>query len=220
MLIRAGHRGGLGRLVVAVGLGAAMVVAASCDRVEPPNEPRSAPVAEDDADLTSRTPVRAKVVTGQPMKRIVAWPDDAERDVVAREALSEAARVALDEAPVPMLAPPEPARLATAVITTGPHWAALSTNYDGLNLSLHVSGQAKVYEHIPRFDGTHTVRGHEAFVTQNEGIWSAAWIENGAAYSLELECSSPDLPECSGPETITELAESLSYVGGRGEVSQ
>lgn len=218
MFFHAGNRGVWGRWVVVLGLG--MTGSISCDRVESTNEPRTAPVADDDADLTSRKPVRAKVVSGQPMKRIVAWPDPAARDEVAREAFPESARIALDDSPVPMLAPPEPARLATAVVTTGPHWAALSTNHEGLNVSLHVSGQAKVYEHIPRFDGTHTVRGKEGFVTQNEGIWSATWIENGVAYSLEIECDDFEMPACSGPEPITELAESLIYVGGRGEASR
>ena len=215
-LFRASNRGVLSRVGVVLALGMFAAVAASCDRVEAPTEPRTAPVA-DDADLTASKPVRAKVVTGQPMKRIVAWPDPTTRDVASRDALPEAARIAIDDAPVPMLAPSEPDLLGTAVVTTGAHWAALSTNYDGLNVSLHVSGQAKVYEHIPRVDGTHTVRGKEGFVTQNEGVWSAAWIEHGVAYSLELECASPEAPACTGPETITELVESLTYVGGRGE---
>ena len=80
MLLRAGNRGVLGRFVVVLALG--MTGAISCDRVESTNEPRTAPVADDDADLTSRKPVRAKVVGGQPMKRIVAWPDPAEREAL------------------------------------------------------------------------------------------------------------------------------------------
>jgi hypothetical protein len=68
----------------------------------------------------------------------------------------------------------------------------------------------------PSLRGRHTLRGQEAWVTRNEGIWSASWIEHGVAYDLGIECAPVDAPPCHDPSELEALAEGLRYVGGRG----
>jgi hypothetical protein len=68
--------------------------------------------------------------------------------------------------------------------------------------------------------GPHTLREHEAFVSRNEGIWNATWIEHGVAYDLGLECAPVDAPPCDDQANVEALAEGLVYVGGREEVAR
>ncbi|MEZ4250284.1 MAG: hypothetical protein R3B99_18785 [Polyangiales bacterium] len=52
-------------------------------------------------------------------------------------------------------------------------------------------------------------RGFGAWDTVNEGIRSLAWEENGAAYTLEVECASPIDRRCTDEAFLRELADQL-----------
>jgi hypothetical protein len=137
-------------------------------------------------------------------------------DERAKSQLSEAARAELARAPVPMLVVDEPALLRAAVVTTGPHWAALSAKDGDLTVVLHGTRLAHDYPEIPEARGKSLVRGRPAFVTENEGIVSASWLEDGVAYSLELECFERSDARCQGDGHLLVLAERLRFVGGEG----
>jgi hypothetical protein len=137
-------------------------------------------------------------------------------DERARARLPEQARAEVDKAPVPLLVVDDVGLLRKAVITTGPHWAALSCRHDGITVSLHGTRLSHDYRDIPPAEGTARVRGQAAFITQNEGIWSASWPEHGVAYSLEVECERASDARCRDEHELLELAERLVYVGGEG----
>lgn len=209
-------------LVVSVVVGAFSAGGCDANPTAEPDETRSraAPVAGPD-ELTPSPPSRGRVLGGQTVSRIVAWPDSRTRDTTAYEGLNAAARRNIDDAPVPVLVPGDPELLASAVVTTGTHWAAVATAAAGQHVSIQISRQAKVYPHIKAAQGTHEVRGHAAFVTHNEGVWVASWIENGVAYNIELECADLKGAACQDSAAVVALAETLRFVGGRGgEVQQ
>jgi hypothetical protein len=144
----------------------------------------------------------------------VVWPAES-IDTVALAALSEQARGVIATSPVPAFVVAEGALLASAVVMAKSRWYAVSARADGVVVSLHASRAAHRYPHLPRAEGKQSVRGLPAFVTQNEQIWSAAWIEGGVAYSLELECVSLPDARCADDAHLMSLAARLAYVGGR-----
>jgi hypothetical protein len=168
-------------------------------------------------DLGLRTPSRGKTRGGERMQRTVQWPAADAKVAAAYEALDEASRAAVDQAPVPVLVPATGVELDKRRVMHGPNWAAFWGHREGVTITLHASGMARVFPGITPKAGPHTLRGREAFITRNEGIWAASWIEHGVAYDLQLECAPPDAPPCADPTTLEELAEGLVYVGGRGK---
>lgn len=172
-------------------------------------------------DLAVRPPSRGKVRGGERMQRTVRWPDPATRDLAAYEALDAGSREAIDRAPVPVLVPELAVPLDERRVMQGRQWAAFwGRRADAeavVTITLHASGMARVYPGLRPVPGSHTLRGREGFVSRNEGIWTATWIEHGVAYDLGLECAPVDAPPCDDPAGVEALAEGLVYVGGRDE---
>lgn len=139
-------------------------------------------------------------------------PIDAE--VLAR--LDGAARDAVAKAPVPVLVPRWEAELARAIVLAKEGYYAFSYRDEGVTVSLSGNRVAKVYPHVPPHRGTTTVRGQGGFVSQNEGIWAARWIEGGVSYALDVECASHTDSRCADEGYVRALAEKLAYVGGEG----
>ena len=192
----------------------ALACDASAPPPEPPTEPRGASASE---DLSARPPDRGPVRGGETMRRMVQWPDAQRRDATTYAALDDASKAAVDAAPVPVLVPALDVALDQRRVMQGPEWAAFWGQREGVTVSLHASRMARVLPGVRPLPGPQTVREQEAFVSRNEGIWSASWIEHGVAYALELECAPPDAPPCDDETALLEIAEGLVYVGGRGE---
>ncbi len=151
------------------------------------------------------------------MRRTVKWPQDHSRVLAAYEDLDGDSRLAVDEAPVPVLVPALGLALDQRKVMYGEQWAAFWGQREGLTVTVHASGMARVFPGLRPKPGTHTIREQPAFITRNEGIWAASWIENGVAYDLELECVPLDSPSCTDSSTLESVAEDLVYVGGRGQ---
>ncbi len=147
----------------------------------------------------------------------IAWPPATAVDLTARAMLPSSAQAAVERATVPVLVVNQPEALRRAIIIAKPLWVASSTGFDGITIAVSATRAAHRYRHLPPAQGRASIRGQPAFVTRNTGIWSAAWIENGAAYSLELECGSHPDPRCDDDRFLLELAARLSYVGGAGQ---
>lgn len=187
----------------------ASFVPLACAVAEPDVVPRSA----SEPALTA-TPKRQRgtVIGGEKVARAIAWPASP-RHEVARDRYDAKARAAIDRSPVPVLGPEDP--LARATMIVGAHWYALNVQGDGYTMHVDGSGQARVYPHIKTFERTHPMRSGDGFFTRNEGVWSATWIEHGAAYSFELECDRRVLKWCDDEAAILARVEALVYLGGQ-----
>jgi hypothetical protein len=115
-----------------------------------------------------------------------------------------------------MLVPSDPAWRGDARLHTGEGWATWVSGRAGATLDLTVSVQARLVGGVGAHTGDRRIRGLDARVTQNEGIWSVAWREHGAAYSMELLCDQPFVGLCRDDTAVVALTESLVFVGGKG----
>jgi hypothetical protein len=196
--------------VVAIAIAAAL---GSCDA--PPPEPSREPVArgaEGPSDLATPRSKKGAVIGGETVARAIAWPSSNEIDTVTRDALDGRSRAALDRAALPVLVPPDAAGRGTLVV--GESWFSFATRGDAYTVNVSGSARARLHHHVRRADPTHEIRGEGGFIGLNEGIWSLSWIENGAAYSLDLECDDPRADACADPNEALRIAQSLVYVGG------
>lgn len=121
------------------------------------------------------------------------------------------ARAAALEARLPVLLPADEELLATAVVTSGPHFVAWGADGDGVHVSLHGTDYQWVIGDAPPEPPTDSVRSRRAYVTQNEGIQMASWIEDGVAWALDVECDAVERDaRCASDTYVRELAESLA----------
>ncbi|MDB5221043.1 MAG: hypothetical protein JWO86_8970 [Myxococcaceae bacterium] len=156
----------------------------------------------------------------------VAWPALSTVDDGALLSLSKSGgrsdreiRALIARSPVPVLAPRE-LQLGSPTLVVEGEYFALTGRIDGATISLQGTRAAHRYEGIDPATGNRelarlngTARG---FVTTNEGIRTASWIENGAAYSVDVECSEAADARCHGDEFLLSVIAQLSYVGGSG----
>jgi hypothetical protein len=174
--------------------------------------------------------VSTSAVTVRPA---VAWPALATIDDGALLSLSKSGgrndreiRALIARSPVPVLAPRE-LQLASPTLVVEGEYFALTGRVDGATISLQGTRAAHRYEGIDPAPGNRelirvsagagsparTVRG---FVTTNEGIRTASWIENGAAYSVDVECNESADARCHGDDFLLSIVAQLSFVGGSG----
>jgi hypothetical protein len=157
----------------------------------------------------------------------VAWPALATIDDGALLSLSKSGgrndreiRALIARSPVPVLAPRELQLAAPTLVVEGEYFA-LTGRADGATISLQGTRAAHRYEGIdPATGNRELIRANNAtargFVTTNEGIRTASWIENGAAYSVDVECSESADARCHGDDFLLSIVAQLSYVGGSG----
>jgi hypothetical protein len=53
------------------------------------------------------------------------------------------------------------------------------------------------------------LRGVPVYVTENDGIKTATWIEKGTAYALDIECTSAKDTRCTSPDYIMSVLKGL-----------
>jgi hypothetical protein len=170
-------------------------------------------------DLRVRPPDRGKVRGGERMRRTVQWPADGVRDLGAYEGFDARSQAAIDAAPVPVLVPAPAVALDQRQVMHGPEWYAFWGQRGGdegttVTVTLQGSRMARVHPGVRPQAASHALRGQPAWVTRNEGIWSASFIEHGVAYDLGIECAPVDAPPCHDATELEALAEGLRYVGG------
>jgi hypothetical protein len=186
------------------------VILVACTPLERPLEEQQPPPQEAEPQ-EAQPPAIAHEVTDVE----VVWPTTAvDHDALAQLPAGSALVVA--RSPVPALVVNRERLLNDARVMAKARWYAVSTRGDGVTVSIHATQTAHRYPHLPVLQGPALVRGQAAFVTQNESIWSAAWIEGGVAYSLEVECDALPDPRCETDTFLLSLAAELTYVGGEG----
>lgn len=162
------------------------------------------------------TPQRGAIIGGEPIARAIDWPRVENVDHDIRSAFTTEELALVDGAPVPALVPANSAWLDEVTVTSGEHFFALSAKLRGQTLYIQGSDQARVYPSIRGGTPTEPLRSTLGYVSQNEGIWTADFIENGAAYTVELECADVEMVACQTDVTVRDITDGLVVVGGAG----
>lgn len=173
----------------------------------------AAPAAPSAAPLEQPSPAKP-AGDRVPVVKAVEWPSPARMDGTARQALTDAARRAVDRSPVPVLVPATRPWLERATVICKPDWYSLSATHDELSVVLRASRLAYRYPDIQPMQGDQRVRGLPAFVSGNDRVRRTSWTEFGVAYSLELLCSLPGDARCADETLLRDMAAALVYVGG------
>jgi hypothetical protein len=185
-----------------------------CDMDGPPGPAPAAasptPRAEQKDGPTGR---RGRLIAGERVWRIPSWPAAETIDAAVRGRMPDAARAAVARSPVPVLVPADPELAASAELFASPTGYALSARRGGVTLAVQASRQATLLPHVGPVPGNTRMRGVDGWVSVNDGIRTAAWIEHGTAYALDLECFAADSREC-GEDALRAAVEGLVYVGG------
>jgi hypothetical protein len=161
------------------------------------------------------------VSAGKLTKSAVTFPA-APRDEAARAALPAQERAKIDESFVPVLVPRAAAVDVHLVVEAGFYAYAGRVEAklaDGRTsvATIAIQGNRFAHEHpdFPKDVSTHAFRGTRGLFTINEGIATATWAENGATYSVDVECSVAEDSRCHDEGFVLELTKSLAFVGGR-----
>ncbi len=145
----------------------------------------------------------------------VIWPASSQVDRGLLGALGAEARAKVSRAPVPVLVP-RGSDLAAASLVVEPEFYAFSHRHDGITVVVQATRREHRYEGVGPVRGDRLVRGTTGFVTENEGIRSASWRENGVAYTVDLECETPTDARCADDTLVMSLVDGLAFVGGGG----
>lgn len=160
-------------------------------------------VACNDRPTSSSTPVVVK-----PSVSFPAAVDARASSLVGDENVKLASR-----SPVPVLVPDT--RLDAPLLIVETEYYAFSGKLEG-GVTVAIQGNRKAYryDHIAPVKGDRTLRGTQGFVTMNEGIRVATWTENGAAYTVDLECADGRDERCVKEDFVVAFTNRLVYVGG------
>ena len=164
----------------------------------------------------SPNPETQSTTPGRTRAMEVTWPSSAQIDQTTLAAVPPEARAQVASAPVPVLLPSYSELTGNGILVVKEHWYSFSARHDGLTVFVSATKLAHHYPSIAPIKGRDTVRGIPGFVTRNEGIWSATWIEHGVSYTLEIECGNPAESRCATDALLLQTAGDLAYVGGLG----
>ena len=131
--------------------------------------------------------------------------------------LPPAQQAAVKQSKVTVLVPPVAQPLAESnVAVEDTHYSLTQPAAEGLTMSLTGSvasvrrPESGAIGPPPVAAGT--IRGVPVFVSENEGIKTATWIEHGTAYALDLECATANDKRCVSSDYILDLVRSLINV--------
>ena len=174
---------------------------------------------------TERAPAVATSTAHDRVRPAVAWPEASKVDERVLAALVQHARggdrsereirALVARSPVPVLVPRDLVLASPSLVVEGEYFA-LTGRSSGVTISLQGTRAAHRYEGIEPVPGNRELRATKGFVSINEGIRTASWIENGAAYSVDIECSDARDPRCQSEELLLSVVTQLAYVGGSG----
>ncbi len=161
------------------------------------------------SDRAVATSAETNIVTPK-----VAWPA-AKVDARAFAALGDATRASelASRSPVPILAPTS-VTFERPTFVVGAEFYALTGRVAGATIAIQGTRAAHRYEDVPPIAGDRTLRGQRGFVSLNESIRTTSWIENGVAYSLDIECAAPADARCAEETFALDVVEHLAFAGG------
>lgn len=162
------------------------------------------------------------VTTSTTVRPAVAWPATSKIDERAIASLGRDGsksereiRALIARSPVPVLAPRDLVLASPTLVVEGEYFA-LTGRLDGATIALQGTRAAHRYEGVEPLAGNRDVRATKGFVSVNEGIRTASWIENGAAYSADVECADPRDARCQSDDFLLSVVTQLTFVGGSG----
>lgn len=163
---------------------------------------------------------RAPAITTTMLRPAVAWPEVSmidERTVasLARSGSEREVRASIARSPVPVLAPKDLVLESPTLVVEGEYFA-LTGRASGTTIALQGTRAAHRYEGVEPAAGDRNLRATKGFVSVNEGIRTASWIENGAAYSVDVECADTHDARCQSDDFLISVVSQLAYVGGSG----
>jgi hypothetical protein len=145
------------------------------------------------------------------------WPGADSLDRAALARLPNEAREAVRRSPVPVLVPATGELLAAAKVMPETHFYAFWSRAGGVTVSMQATRVLHRHGGIAAPPTPHRVRGQPAIVTENTGIRTATWIEDGVSYSIDVECAAAGDTRCADTGFVIGLASGLAYVGGSGQ---
>jgi hypothetical protein len=169
------------------------------------------------------TPAAVKPVSaGSFAQSEVLFPSATTLDQAALEALPESERTHLGESKVPVLVPKRPL-LETKVMVEPGFYAFHGVEERALadgrisraTVAIQGTRYAHVHEDFPTDVTTHRMRKGRGTYTVNEGVVTTTFVENGATYSVDVECSVATDSRCADESYVIALTDALAFVGGR-----
>ena len=133
----------------------------------------------------------------------------------ALAAMDESSRAAIAHAPTPSMLMFPVDLLSDVVVTSGPHFYAVSARHEDLTLSIHATDL--VHRGLPDDvmvpPAELTVRGIPARAHLSEAIRGVTWTEAGMTYDLEVECfEALTDARCTEDAFVRDLADRLVEV--------
>jgi hypothetical protein len=122
------------------------------------------------------------------------------------------ARARVRDSSVPVLLPRD-LDVAQAKLMVEPAFTALHVPGDGITISLHTARVTHPQPAGLAMDKLRPIRGGTGFVTVNEGVRTATWVEGGVSYALDLECAAAADPRCASDDYLLSLVAGLAQVG-------
>ena len=135
-------------------------------------------------------------------------------DVLSQLPQDEAAKVASSSIPV-LVIPNINAFDEARLIVKEMYYSAYFRDQNH-SISIQGSRWSTSYAHVvpsPNLTSK-TIRSTQGFVTESDAIWTASWNEFGAAYFVSVECARRLDIRCRSERYVTDLTNSLVYVGG------
>lgn len=169
------------------------------------------------------TPSAVKPVSaGSFAQSEVIFPAASSLDETALAALPEGERTHLGESKVPVLVPKRPL-LETKVMVEPGFYAFHAVDERALSdgrisratIAIQGTRYSHVHEDFPTDVTTHRMRKGRGTYTVNEGVVTTTFFENGATYSVDVECSVAADARCADEAYVMALTDGLAFVGGR-----
>jgi hypothetical protein len=168
------------------------------------------PASESTAPKSDAAPATPQAAAPQ-------WPRAETIDTGARSTLPSSTAGRLQESPVPVLVPNDPRILQRSEAVVLSNQYTLTSKVDDATVSIQASPAPPAGRGERAIAAPRTQVGNRAvFFTENEAIRVATWIENGVAYSAEIECAKAGDPKCRDDSYLRSVVEKLVFVGGRG----
>ncbi len=167
--------------------------------------PSEAPVA-----VSAQQTTEPKIVKPQ-----ITWGTAGAVDPRAVANLGDSAASAA-RAPVPVLAPTN-VTLENATLVVEGEYYALSGRVHGATIAIQGTRAQHRHPGVEPAQGNRMLRGQRAFVSVNEGIRTSSWMENGAAYSVDVECADAADTRCTSDAFVISITENLANAGGSGK---